>query len=396
DGRAHRRRNAARRRHGPPDRGHRRRRERRRRSELVRTSVRAAKLGAVRPPRLELPPGAGRHRRRMAAHDVHARRPLRRARETDDARVTRGGRRLHDAAGPAPHHGRGPSPRSRPVGRRRRRGPRRLDVGLLSPGRRGRHRLRSHGDRQRRPRALSVAATRAALRRRELSGKPAAVVSPPPLGPPHPLFGTHAVGRALHPLQRRRRRRPPHAGDLGRRRGVRRSGAPRPRPAAARDPGTGGALVAQRLPALLPDVLAAPASRRPGTAAGNAGRLPQLQGVTSPTNDVTERPGSMYVNAPSTMLTGVCASRFFPAAVIQGTTCASVPPAIVKSWLRSFASVLNATTTTRVPVRSLNALTFTYSCGCGVTATRTKPGRTKRLQFPIAHALGSSALFAAS
>src|SRR6185436_2213015 len=200
-------------------------------------------------------------------------------------------------------------------------------------------------------------------RPRHLSREPAPLVSPPALGPPHPLLRPRAVGRALPPLQRRRGRRPPHAGDLGRRRRVRRSRPPRARPAAARDPGAGSPLVAQRLPALLPDVLRPPASRRAGTAGRNAGRLPERlfehHGLTSPTNVVTDWPGSVYVNAPSTTLTADCAARFFPVVVSQGTTCAIVPPAIVKSWLRSFDSTFSATTTTRFPAGSLNALTYT-------------------------------------
>ncbi len=54
----------------------------------------------------------------------------------------------------------------------------------------------------------------------------------------------------------------------------RRRRAPRPRTAAARDPGEGSALVAQRLPPLLPDLLAPAAARRPRAARGDAGGLP--------------------------------------------------------------------------------------------------------------------------
>ena len=49
--------------------------------------------------------------------------------------------------------------------------------------------------------------------------------------------------------------------------------APRPRAPAARDPGAGGALVAQRLPALLPDLLAAAPARGARAAGGDAGRV---------------------------------------------------------------------------------------------------------------------------
>ncbi len=53
--------------------------------------------------------------------------------------------------------------------------------------------------------------------------------------------------------------------------------------------------------------------------------------MTAPTNVVTERAGNTTVNVPSTTGTAACASRFLPAAVTQGASSETVPPAIVKS-----------------------------------------------------------------
>ncbi len=152
-------------------------------------------------------------------------------------------------------------------------GRRRLDVGLLPPRRRGRHRLRPHRNRQRRGVALLVAATRPAGRSRALPRDPAALVPPRSLGPP-PAIGADVVERALPPLHRRRRRRRRDARDLGDGGAPHRRRARRARPRAARDPGAGGALVAQRLLALLPDLLPPRAPRRPAAARGDARRLP--------------------------------------------------------------------------------------------------------------------------
>ena len=93
---------------------------------------------------------------------------------------------------------------------------RRLDVGLLPPRRRGRHRLRSHRDRQRRRLALSLAAARAARRPARPAPRTCCSGSTTCPGTTACVVGADAVGRALPPLHRRRRRRPPDAGDLGR------------------------------------------------------------------------------------------------------------------------------------------------------------------------------------
>jgi len=68
-----------------------------------------------------------------------------------------------------------------------------------------------------------------------------------------------------------------------------------------------------------------------------------------------------------------------PALAAQNLT---VPPAIVKSCWRSLYFWLTATITMRPLAGSWNALRCRYCCDKGVAATRTKPGRTNRLQFP--------------
>ena len=103
----------------------------------------------------------------------------------DDAGVARGGRRLHDAARPAPHHGRAATTTAPAPGSTSRR--RRADWTSVYYHRADarRHRLRPHRDRQRRRLALSFAAARAVRRPRHLSREPAALVPPRALGPPH-------------------------------------------------------------------------------------------------------------------------------------------------------------------------------------------------------------------
>ena len=217
DRRPHRRRQRDGGRRGPPVLRHRRRRQHRRRPQLVRPPVRAGELVRVRPARLGPWPRRRRHRRRMDAHDVHVRRPLRRAGQGDDAGVARGGRRLHDAAGPAPHHGRGAPPRPRPLGRRRR-------TPAAPTGR------RSTTTAPTRTASASIArraaATPSSLYRSPLRDQFADLAT----CPENLLLWFHHVawdhrcrsGRTLwdelcHRYSARRRRRPPHAGDLGRR-----------------------------------------------------------------------------------------------------------------------------------------------------------------------------------
>ena len=182
----------------------------------------------------------------------------------DDAGVARGGRRLHDAARPAPHHGRGAPPRPRPVGRRRR------TPGAPTGRRVYYHRADAAGigfdrtaDRQQRRRALPHAGARAVRRRSRPAPRTCCSGFTTSPGTTRMSSGRTLWDELCHRYSARRRRRPPHAGDLGRRwRAFVDRARARPRAPAARDPGAGGALVAQRLPALLPDVLAPPPARR--------------------------------------------------------------------------------------------------------------------------------------
>ena len=292
------------RRHGHPVRRHRRRRQHRRRPQLVRPPVRAGELVRLRPARLGPQPRRRRHRRRVAAHDVHARRTLRRARQGDDAGVARGGRRLHDAARPAPHHGRGPPPRPRPW------------VDVKDAGRADwtsvyYHRADADGigfDRTATGSdavvALPFAAARAVRRPRHLSREPAALVPPPALGPPHVA---RAARCGTSSVTATRAASTPSAA-------CRRPGTPSRRSSTARATATCARLLAiqeqearwWRNACLL---YFQTFSRRPLPAgleplAGTLDDYRQIRssdhGVTSPTNVVTERAGSVYVNAPST------------------------------------------------------------------------------------------------
>ena len=137
---------------------HRRRRERRDRPQLVRLRLRLRQLVRLRPPGLG-PHGLVRaNRRRVATDDVHERLRVPRAGDADDAGFARGGGRLHDAARPRPPDGAQPPLRPGAVGERRAEGG--LDLRLLPPCRRGRHRLRPHGDGQQRRQPVRPAGAR--------------------------------------------------------------------------------------------------------------------------------------------------------------------------------------------------------------------------------------------
>jgi len=158
-------------------------------------------------------PHVRRDRRRMDPPDVRERPRPRVSGEGDDARLAGGGGGLHDPARAPPPDGRGPSLRPRPLGQPGAAG--RLDLRLLPPGRRERHRLRS--DRRRQQRGLPVLpAGGGGLRQpRQSAGEAPALVPPRELGPAHGL-GPLALGGSGAPLLRWRRVRAPHAGHLER------------------------------------------------------------------------------------------------------------------------------------------------------------------------------------
>ena len=182
--------------------------------------------------------------------------------------------------------------------------------------------------------ALPLAAARAARRPRDLPREPAALVSPRPLGPPL-VLGPDAVGRALPPLQRRRRRRPPACR----------------RPGTALAPFVDGARHGhvRRLLAIqeqearwwrnacllyFQTFSRRPLPAGPRAARGHARRISEHQGVKLPTNDVTDRAGSVALNAPSAIAITGCCVRCWLADVSQGVTPVAVPPATVKSCVR--------------------------------------------------------------
>ena len=131
----------------------------------------------------------------------------------DDADVARGGRELHDAAGPRAHHGDGPPLRPGPMG-----------DGARAPT--GRRRTTTAPTRSA---SASIARRRAATpshstsrrcaiayrQSRDRARLGAALVPPRARGTTGCAVGPHAVGRAGAPLQRGRRYRAGDAEDVG-------------------------------------------------------------------------------------------------------------------------------------------------------------------------------------
>ena len=145
-------------------------------------------------------------------------------REPDAHRLARGGGELLDAAGPAPHHGRGAPLRARSLGGQG--GPRGLDVGLLPPRGRAGDRVRPHRDGLQRHRTVRAGMAEGMGQPGHLPGEPAALVPPRRVGPQDGVRAD-AVGRAGDPLPARRRRGASDAEGLGLARGThrRRSGS---------------------------------------------------------------------------------------------------------------------------------------------------------------------------
>ena len=222
------------------------------RPQLVRLGLRLRELVRLRAPGLGPRADVRRDRRRVDPADVRERPRPPGAGEGDDARLARGRGRLHDAARSPPPDGRGPPLRPRPLGEPGAAG--RLDVHLLPPGRRERHRLRSDGRRQQRGGPVLPARGRAFRQPRQGPGEAPALVPSRGMGPPDGL-GPHAVGRAGGPLRRGSRGGPPHAGHVALARGPGGRREVRGGAGVPRDPGEGSALVARRLRPLLPDVL---------------------------------------------------------------------------------------------------------------------------------------------
>ena len=124
-----------------------------------------------------------------------------------------------------------------------------------------RHRLRPHAGRHQLDRAICRAGARALGQSRDGGRRLPALVPPRAVGP-SPGERPDRLGRARHPLHRRRRRGRRDAPDLGRAGAADRCAAPCRGGRLPRHPGGRGAMVARRLDRLFPEPVAPAAARR--------------------------------------------------------------------------------------------------------------------------------------